>query len=67
MSYNVDELKQSAGKNGAKKREAVYDKGEVVKSSASYVPKVISLLAPTQSIFCTTAIVFNMPYAYFTV
>lgn len=36
-----EELKAAAGRNGAKKREAVYDKGEMVKSSASYVPKVI--------------------------
>jgi signal-transduction protein with cAMP-binding, CBS, and nucleotidyltransferase domain len=36
-----DELKAAAGQNGVKKREAVYDKGENVKTSASYVPKVI--------------------------
>lgn len=36
-----EELKAAAGQNGAKKREAVYDKGEQIKSSASYVPKVI--------------------------
>jgi len=38
-----EELKAAAGQNGAKKREAVYDKGDgaVGRSSASYVPKVI--------------------------
>jgi len=36
----TDELKKSAGQNNAKKREAVYDKGEQVKGSATYVPKV---------------------------
>ena len=36
----TDELKKSAGQNNVKKREAVYDKGEQVKGSATYVPKV---------------------------
>jgi hypothetical protein len=36
-----EELKNSAGKNGAKKREAVMDRGEQIKTSASYVPKVV--------------------------
>lgn len=35
-----DELKQTAGQNTAKKREAVYDKGDI-KQSQSYVPKVV--------------------------
>jgi hypothetical protein len=38
--YATDELKKSAGQNNVKKREAVYDKGEQVKGSATYVPKV---------------------------
>lgn len=37
-----DELKKAAGQNNAKKREAVYDKGEQVKGSATYVPKVVA-------------------------
>jgi hypothetical protein len=36
-----EELKNSAGKNGAKKREAVMDRGEQIKTSTSYVPKVV--------------------------
>ena len=36
----TDELKKSAGQNNVKKREAVYDKGEQVKGSSTYVPKV---------------------------
>mmetsp|Transcript_26630 Transcript_26630/g.44501 ORF Transcript_26630/g.44501 Transcript_26630/m.44501 type:complete len:693 (-) Transcript_26630:350-2428(-) len=36
-----DELKQAPGPNGVKKRAAVYDGGEPVKTSASYVPKVV--------------------------
>ena len=41
----VEELKAAAGQNGAKKREAVYDKGDgaVGRSSASYVPKVCTV------------------------
>lgn len=35
-----EELKAASGQNGAKKREAVYDKNEI-KNSTSYVPKVI--------------------------
>jgi CRP-like cAMP-binding protein len=31
----------TGGKKGVKKREAVYDKGDAVKSNASYVPKVV--------------------------
>jgi CRP-like cAMP-binding protein len=34
-------LKNTAGKHGAKKREAVLDRGEQIKASSSYVPKVI--------------------------
>ncbi|KAJ1439703.1 kinase-like domain-containing protein [Ochromonadaceae sp. CCMP2298] len=36
-----DEMKQATGHNTAKKREAVYDKGDVV-SVSSYVPKIIN-------------------------
>jgi len=36
-----DELKQKAVNNAAKKREAVYDRGEQAKGSTNYVPKVI--------------------------
>eukprot|EP01040_Poterioochromonas_malhamensis_P000965 gene964-1024_t len=32
-----EEMKHAAGKNGAKKREAVLDRGEQIKTSASYV------------------------------
>lgn len=38
--YAADELKKASGQNNVKKREAVYDKGEQVKGSATYVPKV---------------------------
>lgn len=33
-------MKKASGQNNVKKREAVYDKGEQVKGSATYVPKV---------------------------
>lgn len=36
-----DDLKQAAGRNGNKKREAVLDRGEQIKTSANYVPKII--------------------------
>jgi hypothetical protein len=33
-------MKNASGKNGAKKREAVLDRGEQIKASNTYVPKV---------------------------
>lgn len=39
LNLSLEEMKHAAGKNGAKKREAVLDRGEQIKTSASYVPK----------------------------
>lgn len=36
-----EEMKTATGKNGAKKREAVLDRGEQVKASSNFVPKVV--------------------------
>jgi len=43
----TEEVKNSAAKNGngPKKREAVLDRGEQIKTSANYVPKVSSLFS----------------------
>jgi hypothetical protein len=38
---SLDEMKQAAtAKNGNKKREAVLDRGEQIKGTQTYVPKV---------------------------
>lgn len=45
LLYVIDDVK-SAGQTGAnavKKREAVYDRGEQMKNTATYVPKVCFL------------------------
>jgi CRP-like cAMP-binding protein len=39
--FITEEIKTATGKNGAKKREAVLDRGEQVKASSNYSPKVV--------------------------
>jgi signal-transduction protein with cAMP-binding, CBS, and nucleotidyltransferase domain len=37
----IEEMKNAAGKSGNKKREAVLDRGEQIKGTSNYVPKVV--------------------------